>query len=59
MRKAAIKYNGRTAVVWSTETDSLRSSKVMAYDGGKNLIRTTDEEITATQKWLSSSEYDS
>jgi hypothetical protein len=58
MRKAAIKFNRRTAVVWSTKVHSVRSSKVMVYDGGNSLLQTTDEEIATTQKWLSAPEYD-
>jgi hypothetical protein len=57
MRKAAIKFNGRTAVVWPTKVHSVRSSKVLVYDGSSSLIQTTDEEIATRQKWLSALEY--
>ena len=59
MRKAAIKFNGRTTVVWSTKVRKLTSSEVLIYDGGNTLIRTTDEDIATRQKWLSATEYDS
>jgi hypothetical protein len=42
MRKAAIKFNGRTAVVWSTKVRSLKSSEVLVYDGSNSLIQTND-----------------
>jgi hypothetical protein len=60
LRKAAIKFNGRTAVVWSTnKVRKLTSSEVLLYDGSNTLIRTNDEEIATRQKWLSATEYDS
>jgi hypothetical protein len=58
MRKAAIRFNERTAVVWSTKVRSLKSSEVLVYDGSSSLIQTNDEEIATRQKWLSVSEYD-
>jgi hypothetical protein len=59
MRKAAIKFNGRIAAVWSTKVRSLKSSEVLVYDGSNTLIQTNDEDIATRQKWLSATEYDS
>jgi hypothetical protein len=58
MRKAAIKSNGRTAVVWPTKARSLKSPEVLVCDGSNSLIQTSDKEIATRQKWLSASEYD-
>ena len=59
MRKAAVKFDGRTAVVWSTKVNRLTSSQVLLYDGSNTLISTTDEDIATKQKWLNAAEYDS
>jgi hypothetical protein len=59
MRKAAIKFDGRTTVVWSTKVNRLTSSQVLLYDGSNTLISTTDEDIATKQKWLNATEYDS
>jgi hypothetical protein len=50
MRKAAIKFNGRTAAVWSTKVRALTSSEVLVYDGSNTLMQTNDEEIRNRNK---------
>jgi hypothetical protein len=59
MRKAAVKFDGRTAVVWSAKVNKLTSTQVLLYDGSNTLISTTDEDIATNQKWLKAAEYDS
>jgi hypothetical protein len=50
MRMAAIKFTGRTAVVWSTKVRALTSSEVLVYDGSNTLMQTNDEEIRNRNK---------
>jgi len=57
-QRAAVRHQGRIAVVWSAEFIDMRKTKVLIYAGGSHLISTTDEDLHTEGAWLSTNEYD-